>query len=262
MPDQDQKHSSRKIVVEPNGEKATWFAAELVKTIICEAVDLRGVCRMALAGGTTPHGLYLMLAGVAASGEVPWQHVEVFFGDEHDVPQDHAESNFRMAQSTLLDHVPVKPQNIYPMPADAGDLEAASESYAQTIRNIVPAGKDEIPTFDLILLGMGHEGHTASLFPGTDALKENKKLVIAYFVPVLGRKRMTFTYPLLNAAKNIILLITGDDKAEAVAGLLGNDQAAKKDLPAANVNPKDGLLTIILDSAAARRQGVGNGERA
>ena len=94
---------SMKVIVEPSGEKATWFAAELVKSIICEAVDHRGVCQIALAGGTTPHGLYLMLAGAAVSGEVPWRNVEVFFGDERDVPQDHVESNYRMAQRTLLD---------------------------------------------------------------------------------------------------------------------------------------------------------------
>ena len=104
------------VTVKATAEEATWVTAELVKRIICDSVATHGVCRLALAGGTTPHGLYLMLAGAAVSGEVPWRSVEVFFGDERDVPQDHADSNYRMAQQTLLDHVPIEPAHVHPMP--------------------------------------------------------------------------------------------------------------------------------------------------
>ena len=229
----------------------------MVKQIICEAADEDSMCRVALAGGTTPHGLYLMLAGAALSGEVPWHNVEVFFGDERDVPQDHVESNYRMTQQTLLDHVPIEPHHIHPMPADAGELDTAAANYEATVRRTVPPDSEGgPPAFDLILLGMGGDGHVASLFPETEALDEQDKLVTAYFVPVLGRWRMTFTFPLINAAKNIVFLVTGTDKAEAVATLLGDDAAARDRLPAARVRPTDGKLSLVLDTAAARLTGL------
>ena len=254
-PIMSQVQQFRKVMVEPSAEKATWFAAELVKSIICESDEDDGVCRIALSGGTTPHGLYLMLAGAALSGEVPWRNVEVFFGDERDVPQDNVESNYRMAQRTLLDHVPIEPERIHPMPADAEDLAAAAASYEETIRKSLPADDSGLPRFDLILLGMGGDGHVASLFRGTEALAETEKLVTAYFVPVLGRKRMTFTYPLINAARNVILLVTGADKARVVATLL-DDKEARDCLPAAGVAPTNGILALVLDAAAAKDAGL------
>ena len=181
--------------------------------------------------------------------------MDVFFGDERDVPHDHVESNFGMVQRTLLDHVPIKPDHIYPMPADADDLDTAAEKYEQSIRRIVQASKDSLPRLDLVLLGMGADGHTASIFPFTKAVDEKKKLVMSCFVPVLGRNRMTLTFPLINAAENIILLVTGADKAQAVAGILGHDKKIKKRLPAAKITPTDGTLFIALDSPAAATAG-------
>lgn len=242
-----------KVVVEPTAERATWFVAEMVKTIICEAVEGNNMCRVALCGGTTPHGLYLTLAGAAVSGEVPWENVEVFFGDERDVPQDHPESNYRMAQRTLLDHLPIEPGRIHPMPADADDINAAAANYEKIVRDLVPAGQDGNPRFDLILLGMGGDGHVGSLFSDTEAVNEDKKLVTACFVPVLGRNRMTFTFPLLNAARNVILLVTGDDKVRAVTTLLGKDKASRQHLPAAKIKLTDGMLVLVLDEAAAKQ---------
>jgi len=245
------------VVVKHTAEEATWAATEMVKQIICESAGEDAVCRVALAGGTTPHGLYLMLAGAAISGEVPWHNVEVFFGDERDVPQDHVESNYHMAQRALLDHVPIQPQHIHPMPADAGELAAAAADYEATVRRIVPAESDgDLPAFDLILLGMGGDGHVASLFPETEALDEQDKLVTAYFVPVLGRWRMTFTFGLINAARNVVFLVTGGDKAEAVATLLADDTSARGRLPAARVCPTHGKLSLVLDTPAARLAGL------
>lgn len=244
--------NEKRICVEPTAELATDLVGNLVKTIVCECVAQRGTCHLALAGGTTPHGLYQRLANSAVGGEVPWTDVEVFFGDERDVPLDHVESNYNMAQRTLLDHVPIEPGRVHPIRGDAENLQAAAAEYEQTIRRIVPPGSDGIPRMDLVLLGMGGDGHTASLFPGTTALKEKKALVVAHFVPVLSRTRITFTYPLLNAARNIILLVTGDDKAEAVSTLLGNDSSKRQLLPAAGINP-DGLLVMVFDAAASRR---------
>ena len=246
---------ARKVLVESSGVEATVIASELVKSIICEAVDQHNSCNIALAGGTTPHALYQELAESCASGEVPWERVEVFFGDERDVPQDHVESNYRMVQKRLLDHVPVPPFQVHPMPADSDDLIVASDEYERIIRQVVTDQVDDIPQFDLVLLGMGGDGHTASLFPGTDALNEQQRLVTACFVPVLGRRRMTFTFPLINAARNVILLVTGSDKAQAVEKLLSGDPAAQQTLPAARLKPA-GKFFIVLDVDAAKLAGL------
>ena len=136
------KGQFRTVLVERGPEIATALVAELFKSIVCEAADQREACCLALSGGTTPHALYGQLAKSCASDEVPWPKVEVFFGDERDVPHDHVESNYRMAQRTLLDHVPIEPIHIHPMPADAGDLPAAAAEYEQTIPDLVPAGDD------------------------------------------------------------------------------------------------------------------------
>jgi 6-phosphogluconolactonase len=240
------------IHVKHTAEEATGLASRFVTEIIAQAVDHQGMCYIALAGGTTPHGLYLRLAADGVTGTVPWQNVEVFFGDERDVPQDHPESNYLMAQRTLLDHVPIRLSSIHPMPADAEDLDAAAAGYEKEIRQRVPAGPHGVPRFDLILLGVGVEGHTASLFPGAGVLCEMKRLVLAYHVPVLGRDRMTITYPLINAARNVVLLVTGRDKAPTVAVLLSDDDAARASLPISGVAPIDGRYMLILDAAAAR----------
>jgi len=240
--------------VEATTQEAAEFVANLFKSIVCEAVSEKGCCYLALAGGTTPHFLYQQLALSCASDEVPWPQVEIFFGDERDVPHDDVESNYHMIQKTLLDHVPVAPSQVHPMPADSEDLQAAASEYEKTIQQHVPPAGDGPPVFDLILLGMGADGHIASLFPDTEVLHENQKLVSACFVPVLGRGRMTFTFPLINAARNCVILVTGDDKADAVAALLGQDSPARKKLPASHLGPQ-GSCYLVLDSAAAKRAG-------
>ncbi|MDY6913793.1 MAG: 6-phosphogluconolactonase [Planctomycetota bacterium] len=250
---------NRQVLVQRTAAQAEVLVAELLESIVCEAVGRRNICHLALAGGTTPRALYQQLAQRAMTTAVPWHQVEIFFGDERDVPQDHVESNYRTVQRTLLDHVPVDLARVHPMPADAGDLHAAAAEYEQTIRAIVPAGDGPaggIPQFDLILLGMGGDGHTGSLFACTPkALDERKKLILVHFVPVLGRSRMTFTFPLINAARNTILLITGGDKADAAAALLSDDPEAAGRLPARRICPAGGKLIIVLDAAAARKTG-------
>ena len=241
-----------RVVVEQTTQGATEFVADLVRMIICESVSNTGSCKIALAGGTTPHALYRQLARDVINSEVPWQDVDIFFGDERDVPHDHVESNFHMAQRALLDHVPVSPGRVNPMPADGQDLHAAAEKYEQLIRATVPAGCDGIPGFDLILLGMGGDGHTASLFPFTDALAETRRLVVSHFVPVLGRRRMTFTFPMINAARNIVALVTGADKAEAISILMGDDEEARADLPFSMIKPTSGEFFLAMDLSASR----------
>ncbi|MGC9454547.1 MAG: 6-phosphogluconolactonase [Phycisphaerae bacterium] len=242
---------SRQRIVESTEEGANGFLADLMLSVLCEATAKRGRCSIALAGGTTPHGLYQRLASGATSGEVNWSAVEVFFGDERDVPHDHVESNYGKVQRTLLDHLPIPPNNVHPMRGDATDLHAAAAEYEQTIRERI-AGEDGMPRMDFILLGMGADGHVASLFPDTDAVKEHKRLVTACYVPRLGRNRMTLTFPLINAARNVALLVTGEDKADTVAALLDENSPRRKDLPAAQLNPTNGRLIMVFDSAAAR----------
>ncbi len=245
-----------RVIVEKTSEQATAVAAELFKAVVCEAVGERDCCRLALSGGTTPHALYKKLADDAISSAMPWRSVEVFFGDERDVPQDHVESNYCMAQRALLDHVPISPDKIHPMPADAEDIAAAASHYEEIVRRLVPGDGGDLPRFDLILLGIGGDGHTASLFPNTEALGETGKLIHAGFVPVLGRNRMTFTYPLINAARNVMFLVTGSDKAQVILGILGDSPDIKKQLPAAGVQPTNGCLIMVLDAAAARLTGI------
>ncbi|HET6428179.1 MAG TPA: 6-phosphogluconolactonase [Phycisphaerae bacterium] len=239
------------IHVEAAPETAAHRAAGRVAEIIAARVAEAGQCYIALCGGTTPAELYRCLAAPPLAESVPWQKLHIFFGDERDVPQDHVENNYRLVTKTLLDHVPVPLGQVHPMPADCRDLAAAAEQYENLIRRLVPAGGGELPAFDLIHLGMGREGHTASLFPDTPALTERERLVIAQFVPVIGRNRMTFTYPLINAARNVMFFITGGDKACAVAAVLSDDDERKARYPAARVRPAEGRLIFVLDSAAA-----------
>lgn len=239
-------------MVESTEDQAATTAANLFQSIVCEAVSRRDQCSVALAGGTTPRLLYEKLAQAGITGEVPWGQVKVFFGDERDVPQDHADSNYRMVQRVLLDHVPISLAHVCPMHADADDLDQAAARYEQHIRQEVGDDGTGTPRLDLVLLGMGAEGHTASLFPGTPALEEQTKLVAAQFVPVLGRRRMTFTLPLINAARNVLLLVTGADKAQAVAQILSEPPGPRAKLPAGKVAPRDGVLIMVMDQHAAR----------
>lgn len=238
--------------MEQTAQGATEFVADMVRMIICESVSNTGSCKIALAGGTTPHALYRQLAREVVSCEVPWQDVDIFFGDERDVPHDHVESNFCMVQRVLLDHVPVSPGRVNPMPADSDDLDSAAERYEQLIRKTLSEVSDGVPSFDLILLGMGGDGHTASLFPFTTALAETERLVVSHFVPVLGRRRMTFTFPIINAARNIVALVTGSDKAEAICILMGDDEEARADLPFSMIQPTSGEFFLAMDITASR----------
>jgi 6-phosphogluconolactonase len=243
---------SANVQVEPTPEDAAEHAARIVADVIRRRAEESGCCYIALCGGTTPGEMYRCLAGADYTESVPWDKVHFFFGDERDVPQDHVENNYRMVTKVLLDHVPVPLERVHPMPADCRDLTAAAEQYENLIRRLVPAGPDDLPRFDLILLGLGGEGHTASLFPDTPALAERSRLVVAQYVPVIGRNRMTFTFPLINAARHVLFLVTGPDKANAAAAVLSGDPAVRGRFPGARVEPQDGEATFVLDEAAAK----------
>lgn len=241
--------SDAAILVEPTAEAAARRAAEVFKSLVTAAVSENQVCHVALSGGTTPRSTFQCLAAGIVTDNLPWGEIELFFGDERDVPHDDVESNYHMAQRALLDHIPINWSRVHPMQADAEDIDAAAAEYEQTIRRQVPAGADGVPRFDLMMLGLGGDGHTASLFPGSPLLDEKRRLVAGAFVPVLGRRRMSVTFPLINASRNILLQVTGDDKAEIARRVLTEHDLT---LPAAHIQPTDGQLHVVLDQAAAR----------
>jgi 6-phosphogluconolactonase len=224
-------------------------AAEEVIRIAGDAVAKRGRFTIALSGGSTPRNLYTLIAA-NASASLPWGQIFFFWGDERHVPPDHPDSNYRMARETLLSKVPVPAANIFPVPAENPDATAAAEAYERTLRKFFELGPSEFPHFDLILLGMGPDGHTASLFPETAALQEKSRLVVANWVEKLKSNRITFTLPVLNAARWVAFLVSGADKAAVLHEVLEGNAAPEK-YPSKLVQPSDGKLIWFVDRAAA-----------
>jgi 6-phosphogluconolactonase len=221
-------------------------AAEQVAQAIESAVRERGACYLALAGGETPRGCFETLARPPLRESTPWGRCFVYWSDERFVPLDDPASNYRMAREALLDRVAIPGEQIFPAPVGAPSPKAAAEGYARELERL-PRSKNGWPRFDLILLGMGEDGHTASLFPGDPALEERQATVAA----VRGSKpppdRLTFTLPVLNAARLVIFLVQGEGKREALARVLRRDRA----LPAARVEPVEGEVRFLVDRAAA-----------
>lgn len=184
------------------------------------AISKRGTFRVALSGGGTPKEVYPLLLEPARRDVVDWSAVEFFWGDERAVPPDHPESNFGVAYQMLIAQLPdVRRERIHRMPAEAPDIDAAALSYESEIRLAFGARGSTPPAFDLIWLGMGPDGHCASLFPGTLALEEDERWVVANWVPKLEAWRMTLTFPVLNAGRDVIFAVTGADKADAFGAI-------------------------------------------
>ena len=209
------------------------------------AIAERGSFSVALAGGSTPKATYEVLASDYAE-KLDWSKVHVFFGDERTVPPDHEDSNYRMAQLTLLSRVPVG--SIHRMRGELPPAEAAA-AYEEDLRGFFGAS-DDPPSFDLILLGIGEDGHTASLFPETSALEVHDRWVVANPVLKLETTRLTLTVPVINASRAVNFLVAGRDKAEALREILEGD-ADPRAFPAKFVHPEDGDLTWMVDRAAA-----------
>jgi 6-phosphogluconolactonase len=209
------------------------------------SVTQRGQFTVALSGGSTPRSLYQLLAS-GTFPKLPWDKTYFFFGDERHVPPDHPDSNYRMANEAMLSKAPA--QNVFRIPAEMKDADAAASVYEQTMRTFFRLGRGEFPRFDLILLGLGPDGHTASLFPASSALNEKRRLVVANWVEKFKTYRLTFTYPVLNHAACVMFLASGTDKAGILRQVLENPQA---DLPSQKVCPTNGRLVWMVDSAAA-----------
>jgi 6-phosphogluconolactonase len=219
-------------------------AAEFM-TQASAAIRVRGKFTVALSGGSTPKRLYGLLA---TKPNVPWDKIYFFWGDERHVPPDHPESNYRMAYEALLSKVPVPPENIFRIHTEENDAAAAALQYEQTVKDFFHLSPGEFPRFDLILLGMGPDGHTASLFPGSPALSERQRMVVANPVEKFHTDRLTFTFPVLNAAATVMFLASGPDKAAMLHEVLENSSA---NLPSQKVQPTNGKLLWLIDSAAA-----------
>jgi 6-phosphogluconolactonase len=218
--------------------------------------------RVALSGGSTPRRTYEILAEAPFRDMVDWKRVHFFWGDERCVPPDHPDSNYRMALEALLSRVPAAPARIHRIEAERTDADAAAREYQHEVTRIFGSTENApTPVFDLILLGLGPDGHTASLFPRTAALREVERWVVANFVPELGARRMTFTYPLLNRAAHLLFVSTGVEKSAILAEVLEGPEDPER-LPAQGVKPSSGTLTWIVDGGAAsglRRTAVTRG---
>jgi 6-phosphogluconolactonase len=210
------------------------------------AIEERGTFRVALSGGGTPKQVYPLLLEPARRDAVDWSRVEFFWGDERSVPPDHPESNFGVAYGMLISQLPsVRPDHVHRMPAEVQDIDAAAMGYESELRLAFEARGSEPPAFDLVWLGMGPDGHTASLFPGTEALGERERWVVGNRVPQHDTWRMTLTYPVLLAARDVLFVVTGADKADALRAI----RAGGSGLPAERV--AGDRVEWIIDAAAA-----------
>jgi len=224
-------------------------AAEEVVRAASEAVMHYGRFTIALSGGSTPRSLFNLLAANARN-TLPWDRMFFFWGDERHVPPTDVESNYRMADEAMLSKIPVAAANVFRIAAENPDAAAAAEAYEQTLKKFYALESGQFPRFDLILLGMGPDGHTASLFPGTAALQEKSRLVVANWVEKFKTHRLTFTLPVLNAARCVTFLVSGTDKADVLHAVLESD-APGEQYPAKLVRPSDGKLIWLVDRAAA-----------
>ena len=230
-------------------------AAKRVVAIAEEAVARYGRFTVALAGGSTPKRLYSLLAAEPYCTHLPWRETHLFWGDERAVPPEHPDSNFGMAKATLLSRVPILADQIHRMQAERKDLDAAASEYeAKIARTFAVQPPDEPPAFDLILLGLGTDGHTVSLFPYTRALRETKRWVEHNYVPKLKANRLTLTPPILNRAAMILFLVSGGEKAAVLQAVLEGSPDPER-LPAQLIRPVAGRLVWLVDQAAASRLG-------
>lgn len=245
--------SNRKFVVEASAHDVCERAAEMWRTLSEQAVSERGRFYVALAGGSTPRELYQILTARGFRQQIDWGNTEFFFGDERSVPPEDNDSNFRMVREALFEKIALPDSQIHRMHAERDDLDIAAADYQARIAERFGVEATGLPpAFDLILLGMGTDGHTASLFPFTTALAEEQKWVVANDVPQLNTRRMTMTVPIINAARAIAFLISGDAKTQPLFEVLCG--ANNPDLfPAQRISPQDGTLTYFLDRLAAQK---------
>ena len=224
-------------------------AAAFIAGLAAESIAARGRFTIALSGGSTPRPVYARLAAADCAERIDWRQVHVFFSDERCVPPDDAASNYRMAREALLDHVPLPPDNVHRMRGEE-DPPLAALAYEQDLQRSFR--RSAVPAFDLICLGMGDDGHTASLFPGTAALRERERWVVAHYVEAMLAWRLTFTAALINAARHVVFLVEGAGKSETLWRVLAGPYQPNV-LPAQLIQPISGQVHWLVDAAAAAK---------
>jgi 6-phosphogluconolactonase len=225
-------------------------AAEKLVEIAANAVRQKGTFDLVLSGGSTPKVLYTLLVNDPGfRTRVPWDKMHLYFGDERHVKPDDAQSNFRMAAETLISKSPLKPEQVSRIKGEYPEAEDAAKDYEQELRTRFKLSDGQFPRFDLVLLGMGSEGHTASLFPGTKALHEKRRIVVHNWVGKVLMDRITLTAPAINNAANVLFMVTGSDKAPALTAVLERDYEPEQ-LPAQLIQPVNGSLLWLVDPAA------------
>ena len=221
-------------------------AAKLFAETVQEAVKERGICHIALSGGSTPESLYRALADSPWKESIPWKSVRLFWGDERCVPPDHEDSNYRMATQAMIQHVPIPDSNVHRIAGEHDPADAARE-YSACIGELLGHN----PVFDLILLGLGPDGHTASLFPGTGAVPVRDRIATEVFVPHLDAWRITLTRPVLNRARTVVFLVQGTSKADMVRRVV--EEEPSEAYPASLVRPESGRLIWMVDREVTSR---------
>jgi 6-phosphogluconolactonase len=244
------KESNTEVRILPDGLAIARRAAEKLVQIAADAVRQKGSFELVLSGGSTPKTLYSLLVNEPAlRSQMPWDKMHLFFGDERHVKPDDAQSNYRMAVETLISNSPLKPEQISRIKGEYPEADDAAKEYEQQIRAHFKLAEGQFPRFDLVLLGMGSEGHTASLFPGTKALRENRRIVVHNWVGKVLMDRITLTAPAINNAAHIIFMVTGADKAPALTAVLERLYEPEQ-LPAQLIRPVNGSLLWLVDTAA------------
>ena len=232
------------IKIVPDAVTLAHDAAQEFHRLAEAAVQDRGRFSVALSGGNTPRAVYSVLA--TEHKQLPWDRIHVFFGDERHVPPDHPDSNFRMASESLLSKVPIPEKNIHRIHAEL-EAEPAAAEYDQQLRDFFHLSDHEWPRFDLIFLGIGEDGHTASLFSGSKALSEASRRVTANWVEKFRTFRITLTFPVLNQAAEVVFLVSGVGKAQILSQVL---RPGTKEFPAQSVQPENGRLLWLVDQDA------------
>jgi 6-phosphogluconolactonase len=247
----------REIRILADGAAIARRGAQEFAQAAASAVREKGSFNVALAGGSTPKALYSLLVNdPTLRSQVPWDKMQLFFGDERHVAPDHPDSNFRMATEAMISKAPLKPEQVTRIKGEYPNAEQAALEYEKALREYFKLKDGEYPRFDLVLAGMGNEGHTLSLFPGTKALHANGRVVVQNWVGKLYTERITLTAPAASNAADIIFMVTGADKAPALKAVLEGPFEPDQ-LPAQLLQPKNGKLLWLVDTAAGDMLSIG-----
>jgi 6-phosphogluconolactonase len=239
--------AGRRTVVAKNYEELCSLVVQNILVVSQEAIKKHGQCRMALAGGSTPRGVYALMSALPYQHQFDWEHIHFFLGDERWVPVTSSRSNIKMIYETLGIVKKIPSANFHPVKTDVPNVQVSTKLYEKELRESFSTVSGDIPSFDIILLGLGEDGHTASLFPGHPAVEETGKIVASVEAENLKEKRMSLTLPVINNASHIIFLVNGSSKTEIVSKIFNE----KNDLPASKVRAEHGDVTWYLDKSAA-----------